>query len=262
MKKIFLLMLFVLLLCQAVFAAQKQDVVYLKNGSIIRGEITEQIPNVSIKIETKDGSVFVYKMSEVEKMTKKASKSEEGTETKAAGTRTLAGNPERQFALLINPLGFLQFGPQLDFEIKLAQNNYLLLLARWHAGGLLSYVIDDSIRLDHIAFGAGYRYFLRPPENPDALVLGFQCQYGFGTSASDVGHTYETNGRGAYIAGALETAYRWRFDKFLVTTGLIYGLATDLVTEYWYISAPSVIIHNPKKVYFFGMFELQLGTEF
>lgn len=38
---------------------QYVDVVYLKNGSIIRGMIIEQIPNVSLKIQTKDGSIFV-----------------------------------------------------------------------------------------------------------------------------------------------------------------------------------------------------------
>jgi hypothetical protein len=47
-----------------------EDVVLLKNGSIIRGTIIEQIPNQNLKIKTKDGSVFVYKISEVEKMTK------------------------------------------------------------------------------------------------------------------------------------------------------------------------------------------------
>lgn len=47
-----------------------KDVVYLKNGSIIKGIITEQIMNVSIKIETGDGSVFFYKMEEVEKLVK------------------------------------------------------------------------------------------------------------------------------------------------------------------------------------------------
>ena len=51
-----------------------QDVVYLKNGSIIRGLIIEQIPNVSLKIQTADGSVFVYKIDEIEKMTKEPSK--------------------------------------------------------------------------------------------------------------------------------------------------------------------------------------------
>lgn len=47
-----------------------EDVVYLKNGSIIRGMIIEQVPNETIKIQTKDLSVFVYKMDEILKITK------------------------------------------------------------------------------------------------------------------------------------------------------------------------------------------------
>ncbi len=47
-----------------------EDVVYLKNGSIIRGTIVEQVPNQSIKVKTKDGNVFVYNFTDVVKMTK------------------------------------------------------------------------------------------------------------------------------------------------------------------------------------------------
>ena len=36
--------------------ANYEDVVYLKNKSIIHGTIIEQIPNESIKIETKENS--------------------------------------------------------------------------------------------------------------------------------------------------------------------------------------------------------------
>lgn len=50
--------------------AALQDVVYLKNGSIIRGIIIEQIPGQSLKIRIADGSVFVYQMSDVERITK------------------------------------------------------------------------------------------------------------------------------------------------------------------------------------------------
>jgi hypothetical protein len=50
--------------------ADLQDVVYLKNGSIIRGTIIEQIPMETLKIETTDGSVFVYQMSEIERIAK------------------------------------------------------------------------------------------------------------------------------------------------------------------------------------------------
>ena len=50
--------------------ANMEDVVYLKNGNIIRGIIIEQIPNQSLKIQTVDRNVFVFKIEEVEKMTK------------------------------------------------------------------------------------------------------------------------------------------------------------------------------------------------
>jgi hypothetical protein len=74
MKKIFTIMLF-MVLSTVLFAQQNyQDVVYLKNGSIIRGLIIEQVPNQSIKIETMDKSVFVYKIEEVEKITKEQRK--------------------------------------------------------------------------------------------------------------------------------------------------------------------------------------------
>jgi len=52
-----------------------EDVVYLKNGSIIHGVIIEQVPNVSIKIQTKDKNVFVFMMDEVQKITKEESPS-------------------------------------------------------------------------------------------------------------------------------------------------------------------------------------------
>ncbi len=49
------------------------DLVYLKNGSIIKGNINEILPNVHVKITTKDGSLFVYKFDEIEKITKEKS---------------------------------------------------------------------------------------------------------------------------------------------------------------------------------------------
>ncbi len=46
------------------------DVVYLKNGGILVGSIIEQIPNESLKIQTKDGSVFVYSMNDIARIAK------------------------------------------------------------------------------------------------------------------------------------------------------------------------------------------------
>ena len=45
--------------------AIKIDEVHLKNGSIIKGTITELYPDSLLKIETRDGNLFVFQMSEV-----------------------------------------------------------------------------------------------------------------------------------------------------------------------------------------------------
>lgn len=74
MKKIFTLLCLVVLTTLTFAQNNYQDVVYLKNGSIIRGIIRgiiiEQIPNKSIKIETADRSIFVFQMDEIERFTK------------------------------------------------------------------------------------------------------------------------------------------------------------------------------------------------
>lgn len=46
------------------------DVIYLNNGSIIRGMVIETIPDSLVKIQTADGSLFVFEMSEVTRITK------------------------------------------------------------------------------------------------------------------------------------------------------------------------------------------------
>jgi hypothetical protein len=49
------------------------DVVYLKNGKIVKGVIIEQVPDVHIKIQTPDGSIFLYNAAVVEKITRQLS---------------------------------------------------------------------------------------------------------------------------------------------------------------------------------------------
>lgn len=53
------------------FAHQTEDVVYLKNGSIVRGTIVEQVPDESLKIQMQDGSVFVYERDEIARIERK-----------------------------------------------------------------------------------------------------------------------------------------------------------------------------------------------
>ncbi|MBQ1696772.1 MAG: hypothetical protein II075_02710 [Bacteroidales bacterium] len=66
MKKT-ILFLAALLIAIAAGAQTLQDVVYLLNGSVIRGTLIEQVPNV--KIRTADGSLWVFKQDEIDKIT-------------------------------------------------------------------------------------------------------------------------------------------------------------------------------------------------
>lgn len=74
MKRLTLITIVVIFLSPLHILADQavEDVVYLKNGGIVRGLIVEQIPGVSIKIKTRDQNVFVYKLDEVERMTKES----------------------------------------------------------------------------------------------------------------------------------------------------------------------------------------------
>ncbi|MBP9152595.1 MAG: hypothetical protein KBF73_09955 [Flavobacteriales bacterium] len=67
---LFLIVCFVTSLNEAFAQSNLIDVVYLKNGSIIKGIIVEQVPGKAIKLETADGSLFVFEFEEITKMTR------------------------------------------------------------------------------------------------------------------------------------------------------------------------------------------------
>ena len=73
MKKIiqFVIPLLLLLICNHSHGQNNlEDVVYLKNGEIVRGKIFQNVPNQSLRIQTKDRKVVVIKHDEIEKMTR------------------------------------------------------------------------------------------------------------------------------------------------------------------------------------------------
>lgn len=65
-----------------VVAQKFEDVVYLKNGGIIRGTIIEQIPEKSLNIVRFDGKAFRFKMKEIEKISKETVMRMHGIEKK------------------------------------------------------------------------------------------------------------------------------------------------------------------------------------
>jgi hypothetical protein len=80
MKKFILVLV---LFCNCKSQNNYEDVVYLKNGSIIHGIIIEQVPGVSLKIKNHYNDVFFYKIDEVEKITKEEPVSPKSEPTKS-----------------------------------------------------------------------------------------------------------------------------------------------------------------------------------
>ena len=65
MKKALLTLTLMLVASVTTFAQTTKDVVYLKDGNVIRGQLVEIIPNKQVKIKTADGSLFVYNTNDV-----------------------------------------------------------------------------------------------------------------------------------------------------------------------------------------------------
>ena len=235
---------------------QKQDVVYLKNGSIIRGYIIEQIPNQTIKIKTSDGSVFVYSMNDVEKITK---------EDRSAGAATAAPKPLGSGAYSVNPLGFLQLGPVLQAEFKAAPSLLVGPYVRLLGLGLVTHALASYDKLDagSLAIGGTFRYFFGDPDLHDHFYAGAIAEYGFG--GGTISEDSYVNGRYvdgiykfAYMGFGTNFGYRWRFDSPLfIGLGIMAGASSETSD---YRESPQRTDY-PKKTYFIGMVEFTIGFE-
>lgn len=68
MRRIIINLLF-LAISTIISVAAAQDVIYLKDGSVIKGSIIEIFPEQTVKIQTSDGLIYVYQMSDVDRIT-------------------------------------------------------------------------------------------------------------------------------------------------------------------------------------------------
>ncbi len=233
------------------WAADYLDVVYLKSGSVIRGQIVEQVPNESVKIMTADGSVFVFKTSEIEKITK---------ELAAFGAGQ--ARPMEALNLVLNPLGFVQFGPLAQLEFCFSPGLYGLAHVRMHGLGLLSHLLA-SAEPEYYAFavGTGLRYFFVSSQVPHAPYVGFIAEFGYNPYFGDVDTIWEYAGTSMYLTFAANGGYRWRFGSFLVQVGAYAGISPTLYSQWHYLTSPSVAYDGDLDVLFFGMLEVSIGWE-
>ncbi len=106
MKKHILLVIIMIINVIQLSAQKSSDVLYLKNGNMLYGKLIE-ITNDQYKMQTSDGSIFIYKADEVEKFAKE-SPFFEGRKTRGFG-----------FALEV---GFLIGSQESDYVAPLSFN--------------------------------------------------------------------------------------------------------------------------------------------
>jgi hypothetical protein len=67
MKKLLFICVLLLVGVCVLQAVEYIDVLYLTDGSIIKGTIIEQVPGEQVKIQTRDGSILVHSWDKIEK---------------------------------------------------------------------------------------------------------------------------------------------------------------------------------------------------
>ncbi len=138
----------------AVFAWSQQqqvyiDVVYLKDGSIVRGIIIEQVPGQTIKVETADGSVFVFKVEQIVKLAKEKRAVEIAAPSTVEDKEEDKGRQEetkQQLMLMIRDRAFFQDDGQMQMN-TLAQtlsepDRYFLYSTNKKEDGFLGFILN------------------------------------------------------------------------------------------------------------------------
>ena len=172
MKKLTLVLLALLFASNIIYAKKpKRDVIYLKNGSIINGQIISSLPSGQVKIKTKDNSLWVFEQSQIDSI----SQSENELKQFHAGyfnlteAGILAGNSDNKYSA---PFSFLNISG-LQFKNGLSVG----------AGTGVEFFNET-----YLPVVADFRYYLkRQGVNP---FFGVQGGYSFALDKPDKQYVY------------------------------------------------------------------------
>ncbi len=160
-----------------------QDVIYLRNGSMIRGSVLEQEMGKSVKVQTQDGSIYIYSMSEVERIAK--DKTPVRQRNTNAGTKDYASLQERHRGLDFNvDLGYhiSTNGGSGSFFTQLGLGKRFTPTFYWGLGaGVMLPVSDGSKPI--VPITSDFRLYF--PFHASKLVLGGTMRLGYAINTAD-----------------------------------------------------------------------------
>lgn len=173
MKLTFLKIVSFLLVFSGTLLGQNiEDVIYLKNGSVIKGLIVERVPNDYIKIQSGQNT-FVYKVSEIEKFTKEIT-----TNKLQPNTGDFITSTGQNRTIGIN------FGTGVLNEGNVFANQTSIINDGWYY--YTETIPSTSPKTIGINFGLPFR---------EKYFINLSVGYGFGKSRLDRNYTDEVNGQ-------------------------------------------------------------------
>jgi len=191
--------------------------------------------------------------------------------TESSGTeKKSSSKPLGAVNIYFQPLGFVQFGPIVGLEIKVAE--IAVLDAHWRYSKLGvaynaiagTFLDDDEYLLpSSMAFGGGVR-FLIPTKSPHRPYAGALFEFNLEKRIEDEDQSYESERDSRSLVFATAGGYRFRIgNSFNLSLGGMFGAAFDVYKKWWYTN----IYYEPGKfdgkhrVHPFGMLEVALGWE-
>lgn len=179
-------------------------------------------------------------------------------------------NAMGNFALSVEPLGFVQFGPMINAEFGLTDNLMLNTHVRFGTLGVLTrvmYLIDDDEIPDEVSdmgYGGGLKYFFSERKNKP--YLGVLFEFGKRTSLEDQGEQWENEAELSHFDFIFNGGYRFRSASgFYLTTGAYLG-AEYIFNDSWWYTQGNYSNEDPfdhkNSIYPFFMLEIAIGIEF
>lgn len=257
-----------ILFCIAVtFQTKAQDMITLKSGEDIEARVEEVGTEVIKykKFDNQEGPTYSVEKSKVF-MIRYANGTKEVFKESAQGT--LSGKNTRSLAPLgdnsfnFNPLGFLQFGPIIQYEKKISSNAVVAPYFRYAYLGVLTHLIwtgfDDG-KLSPATFGLGMGFKGFSAEAGNSMYYGAFLDYHIAKANYDIGELYETQEKYSGLALVSNIGYRWRRTSGnYLNLGLFAGANFTLMNEERYVRTGE-LESSDSEASVFAMLELAFG---
>ncbi len=273
MKRLFLCA--VLFACALPLAAQVSDSVWNAlidrdvlitklDGSEVRGELIG-VDETSVTVARIDGRIVsVMKADAEEVRTTTATPVAPATEEPAddpAVDAVRSDIPLGSTYFLVDPLGFLQVGPIVEYGFLVGSSTYVAPRLRIMGLGVLSQAFgswnlqpySSSVGVNVTSMFAG--------SGPNRFYGGGSVEFGM-TWSSGVNYYGPWEGTTGLFIVSSSFGHQWRYTGgFGLRLGAFAGVGIELWDEWWYTHSPEIVYANEELLYFVGGVQFALTWE-